>query len=146
MLEPPSRRELRRAIRGRAIRGPGRPTPGGPASGGQRPGGPGRPTIFYYAVVVLVLAAIAAVVGGAVSVSKHTGLGVGLFVYAVVAVAAVWLLLRRTAFGYWFAVAVLAVTSGVPMAVLVHAGDPGGAIVVCPPLVVAILMAKDRRR
>jgi len=141
MLEPPSRRELRRAIRGRAIRGPGRPTPGG-----QRPGRPGRPPIFYYAVVVLVLAAIAAIVGGAVSVSKHTGLGMGLFVYAVVAVAAVWLLLRRTAVGYWFAVAVLAVTSGVPMAVLVHAGDPGGAIVVCPPLVVAILMARDRRR
>jgi hypothetical protein len=101
--------------------------------------------VFYYAVVVLVLAANAGIVGGAVAVRRNTVLGAGLFAYAVVAAVAVWLLLRRTTFGYWFAIAVLAVTSAVPMALFARVGNVGGAIVFCPPLVIAIVMAKERR-
>jgi 4-amino-4-deoxy-L-arabinose transferase-like glycosyltransferase len=140
MLEPPSRRELRRAVRGgrgSPIAGPGLAGPGRPT---------GRPTVFYYAVALLALASVFGLVGGVVAVRRNVALGIGLLAFAVVAAVAVWRLVRRTVDGYWLAIAVLTVAGVGPIALFLAAGNASGVVLFCPPLIVAVIMLRPSAR
>lgn len=134
MFDPPGRRQLKRTVRGGVQ---WRPAPS-PA--------PSRPTVYYYAVIMLVLAGLLALFGGVVTISPDPALGAGLLAFALLSGFAVWQLVRHTAFGYWLAVVVLFVAGVTPIVAFLATNSGIGGIVFCPPAIVAGAMLSPKAR
>ncbi len=107
---------------------------------------PSRPTVYFYAVILLVLASLLALFAGAVAVSPDPSLGGGLLAFGVVSGVSVWQLARHTAFGYWLAVVVLLVAGVTPVVAFLATNSGIGGIIFCPPAIVAGAMLSPRVR
>lgn len=134
MFDPPGRRQLKRTVRGGVQ---WRPAPS-PA--------PSRPTVYFYAVILLVLSALLALFGGVVAIAPDPALGGGLLGFALISGIAVWQLLRHTAFGYWLAVAVLFVAGVTPVVAFLATNSGIGGVIFCPPAIVAGAMLSPKVR
>ena len=134
MFDPPGRRQLKRAVRGGVQ---WRPAPS-PA--------PSRPPVYFYAVALLGLSGLLALIGGLYVVGRAPVLGGGLVAFAVVSGVAVWQLLRRTAVGYWLAVAVLFVAGVTPIVAFLATKSGIGGVIFCPPAIVAVAMLSPKVR
>lgn len=134
MFDPPGRRELKRAVRGGVQ---WRPAPS-PA--------PSRPSVYFYAVILLVLSGLLALFGGLLAVAPDPALGGGLLAFAAVSGVAVWQLVRRSTLGYWLAVAVLFVAGVTPIVAFLATNSGIGGVIFCPPAIVAVVMLSPKAR
>jgi len=134
MFDPPGRRQLKRVVRGGVQ---WRPAPS-PA--------PSRPTVFFYAVILLLLSGLLALFGGLVAISPAPALGGGLLAFAAVSGVALWQLVRRTQVGYWLAVVVLLIAGVTPVVAFLATNSGIGGVVFCPPAIVAIVMLSPKVR
>jgi hypothetical protein len=134
MFDPPGRRQLKRAVRGGVQ---WRPAPS-PA--------PSRPPVYFYAVVMLGLAGLLALLGGLFVVTRAAVLGASLLAFAALCGVALWQLLRHTIVGYWLAVGVLFVAGVTPIIAFLMTGSGIGGVIFCPPAIVAGVMLSPRVR
>lgn len=134
MFDPPGRRQLKRVVRGGVQ---WRPAPS-PA--------PSRPTVYFYAVILLVLSGLLALFGGLVAIAPDPALGGGLLGFALVSGVAVWQLVRHTAVGYWLAVATLFIAGVTPVVAFLATNSGIGGILFCPPAIVAGAMLSPKVR
>ena len=91
-------------------------------------------------LVMLGLSAFIGFIGGIGLIGSQPLVGAGLVVFAVLAVASAWSLVRRERRGYWASVALLALIGAVPAGFAIAAGSVAATVVLVPPLVMAGLL------
>ena len=102
--------------------------------------------MYFYALILLVLAGLLALFGGLLAVSPDPALGGGLLVFALVSGVAVWQLVRHTALGYWLSVGVLFVAGVAPIVAFLATNSGIGGVIFCPPAIVAVVMLSPKVR
>jgi hypothetical protein len=129
------RRQLRRQL----VAAPkGRPQ--GKRLGGDVPlSRPGRrvPPVLAFALVMLGLSALVGLIGGFGLIASRPLVGAAFLVFAVLALASGWSLVRGERRGYWSAVVLLGLIGGVPAGFAIRAGSVADTVVLVPPLVMA---------
>lgn len=103
------------------------------------PSRPGRrtPPVLAFALVMLGLSAFIGLIGGIGLLGSQPLVGVAFLVFAVLAVASAWSLVRRERRGYWASVVLLALIGAVPAGFAIGAGSIAATVVLVPPLVMA---------
>jgi len=107
---------------------------------------PSRPTVYFYAVALLVLSGLLALIGGLAAISPAPGLGGALLGFCVLTAVALWQLVRHTIVGYWLAVVVLFVAGVTPIVAFLATNSGIGGVIFCPPAVVAVVMLSPKAR
>jgi hypothetical protein len=128
------RRQLRRQVVAAPKRQQGRPLGGDVPASRQ---GRRVPPVLAFALVMLALSALVGLIGGLGLMSSRPLVGAAFLVFAVLAVASAWSLVRRERRGYWSAVVLLALIGAVPAGFAIGAGSAAAAVVLVPPLLMA---------
>jgi hypothetical protein len=139
-----ARRQLRRQV----VAAPKRPQQGRPFGGDVPASRQGRrvPPVLAFALVMLGLSALVGLVGGVGLMASRPLVGAVFLVFAVLAVASAWSLVRRERRGYWSSVVLLALIGAVPAGFAIGAGSAADAVVLVPPLVMAGILLTPRVR
>jgi hypothetical protein len=104
------------------------------------------PPVLAFALVMLGLSAFVGLIGGIGLMGSRPLLGVVFLVFAVLAVASAWSLVRGERRGYWSAVVLLALIGAVPAGFAIGAGSVADTVVLVPPLVMAAILLTHRVR
>ena len=138
------RRQLRRQV----VASPKRQPQGNPLSRDVPSSRQGRrvPPVLAFALVMLGLSAFIGFVGGLGLIGSQPLVGVVFLVFAGLAVASAWSLVRRERRGYWSTVVLLALIGAVPAGFAIGAGSVADTVVLVPPLVMAGVLLTPRVR
>lgn len=138
------RRQLRRQIVAAPKGQPQRKPFGGDVPSSR----PGRrvPPVLAFALVMLGLSALVGLVGGLGLIASQPLVGAAFLVFAVLAAASAWSLVRGERRGYWSAVVLLGLIGAVPAGFAIGAGSAADAVVLVPPLVMAGILLTPRVR
>ena len=96
--------------------------------------------MLAFALVMLGLSAFVGLIGGVGLIGSQPLVGVAFLVYAVLAIASGWSLVRRERRGYWASVVLLALIGAVPAGFAISAGSVADTVVLVPPLVMAAIL------
>jgi hypothetical protein len=98
------------------------------------------PPVLAFALVMLGLSGLVGLIGGVGLIGSRPIVGVAFLVFAVLAAASAWSLVRGERRGYWSAVVLLGLIGAVPAGFAIGAGSAADAVVLVPPLVMAGIM------
>jgi hypothetical protein len=138
------RRQLQRQVRSAPKRAPSTMRPGGDVPSSSQ--GRRVPPVLAFALVMLGLSALVGLIGGIGLLGSRPLAGVAFLVFAVLAVASAWSLVRREPRGYWSAVVLLALIGAVPAGFAIAAGSAAATVVLVPPLIMAGVLLMPRVR
>jgi hypothetical protein len=95
---------------------------------------------------MLGLSSLVGLIGGVGLLGSQPLAGVAFLVFAVLALASAWSLVRREPRGYWSAVVLLGLIGAVPAGFAIAAGSAAAAVVLVPPLLMAGILLTPRVR
>jgi hypothetical protein len=104
------------------------------------------PPVVAFALVMLVLSALVALVGGVTLMGQQPLVAVCVLLYGLLAVASAWSFGRGEKRGYWSAVVLLGLIGAVPAGFAIAAGSVATGVVLVPPLVMAGILLQPRVR